>query len=84
MQHTLHQSNDQAGMFRSLAKATFTPRSAEAVAEDVANAIDDRPGPALGTGLRGYPGRYSQGTRRPVKLPCRRHWPARSVDQDKA
>ena len=39
MSRTLHQSRDQASMFRSLGKATFTPRSAPAVARDLACAI---------------------------------------------
>jgi thiamine pyrophosphate-dependent acetolactate synthase large subunit-like protein len=39
MRRTLHQSKDQAGLFAPLAKATFTPRSAEAVARDLSRAI---------------------------------------------
>ncbi len=39
MRRTLHQSKDQAALFAPLAKATFTPRSAQAVAEDLADAL---------------------------------------------
>ena len=35
MRRTLHQSPDQAGMFRCLAKGVFTPRSPAAAAEDI-------------------------------------------------
>ena len=40
MKRTLHQSSDQASMFRSLGKASFTPRSAEAVRTDLTLAIE--------------------------------------------
>ena len=39
LRRTLHQSKDQAAMFRSLAKAVFTPRSAREVAQDIGTAI---------------------------------------------
>jgi thiamine pyrophosphate-dependent acetolactate synthase large subunit-like protein len=48
MKRTLHQSSDQAAMFRSLGKASFTPRSAEAVAADVAMAIETALAPPQG------------------------------------
>jgi thiamine pyrophosphate-dependent acetolactate synthase large subunit-like protein len=39
MRRTLHQSKDQAAMFAPLAKAIFTPRAAQTVAEDLADAL---------------------------------------------
>jgi acetolactate synthase-1/2/3 large subunit len=36
---TLHQSKDQASMFRSLAKGVFTPRTPQTAADDLAEAI---------------------------------------------
>jgi thiamine pyrophosphate-dependent acetolactate synthase large subunit-like protein len=45
---TLHQSKDQAGMFRSLAKASFTPRSAPAVGTDLTAAIETALAPPQG------------------------------------
>lgn len=48
MKRTLHQSPDQAGMFRSLGKASFTPRSAEAVTADLAIAIETALAPPQG------------------------------------
>jgi acetolactate synthase-1/2/3 large subunit len=48
MKRTLHQSRDQASMFRSLGKATFTPRSAEAVGTDMAMAIETALAPPQG------------------------------------
>ena len=39
LRRTLHQSADQAGMFRPLAKAIFKPRTPEAVAQDLGKAI---------------------------------------------
>lgn len=39
LRNTLHQSKDQAGMFRPLAKAVFTPRAPGSVATDLAQAI---------------------------------------------
>jgi thiamine pyrophosphate-dependent acetolactate synthase large subunit-like protein len=45
---TLHRSKDQAGMFRPLAKASFTPRSAPAVGTDLTAAIETALAPPQG------------------------------------
>ncbi len=45
---TLHQSKDQAGMFRSLAKASFTPRSAPSGRDDLTAAIETALAPPQG------------------------------------
>jgi acetolactate synthase-1/2/3 large subunit len=45
---TLHQSPDQAGMFRALAKSTWTPRTAQQAAIAVGRAIEDALTPPFG------------------------------------
>ena len=79
--HTLHQSKDQAGMFAPLAKATFTPRSPQAVADDLAKAITTALTPPSGPVYLDIPADILRGpaasevTLTPL--------PARSVDREK-
>ncbi len=62
----LHQSRDQAGLFRPLAKAVFTPRTAEEHPAGRRRGDRDRARPPARTGLPGRPGR-----------PAQRHRPSR-------
>jgi thiamine pyrophosphate-dependent acetolactate synthase large subunit-like protein len=79
--HTLHQSRNQAGMFAPLAKATFTPRSARAVADDLAKAISTALTPPSGPVYLDIPADVLRGpaaaevTLTPL--------PTRSVDEEK-
>jgi thiamine pyrophosphate-dependent acetolactate synthase large subunit-like protein len=81
LRHTLHQSKDQAGMFAPLAKATFTPRTAQAVADNLAEAITTALTPPSGPVYLDIPADILRGpaasevTLAPL--------PARCVDQEK-
>jgi thiamine pyrophosphate-dependent acetolactate synthase large subunit-like protein len=80
LHRTLHQSKDQAGMFASLAKATFTPRSAQAVANDLPNAIATALTPPPGPVYLDIPADILRSPAAGVIPPAR--LPARSVDEE--
>ncbi|HTT89225.1 MAG TPA: thiamine pyrophosphate-binding protein [Acidimicrobiales bacterium] len=79
MRGTLHQSRDQAGLFAPLAKATFTPRSAAAVANDLASAITTALTPPQGPVYLDIPADILRGPAATDVRPTQR--PVRSVDE---
>jgi thiamine pyrophosphate-dependent acetolactate synthase large subunit-like protein len=79
MNRTLHQSKDQASMFRSLGKATFTPRSASAVARDLASAVATALTPPQGAVYIDVPADILRGAATAEVSPT--ELPSRSVDE---
>lgn len=76
----LHQSKDQAGMFRPLAKGIFRPRSPQAVIQDVADAITTALSAPRGPVYLDIPADILAGPAAAVNVSAR--LPPPSVDED--